>query len=132
VISSPEPSTHGDSVTLTATGTDARATGTVTFKDSGVRLDSVMLSDGVATYSTSDLTLGSHYITIVYGGDENFAASINVAYLHKVKAPPGINWWLIGRIIAAGVLIGKFFLLLWRRRRKRKQQPQAQPDAKPA
>ena len=92
-----------------------------------------MLSDGVATYSTSDLALGSHYITIVYGGDGNFAASINIAYLHAVKAPPGINWWLIGGVIAAGVLVGKFFfLLLWRRRRKRKRKPQAQPDAKPA
>jgi Tol biopolymer transport system component len=79
VISSASPSDSGQSVTFTATvaTTAGTPTGTVQFKDGSTNLGlPVDLSaSGVATFSTSTLTTGTHNITAVYSGDANFAAS---------------------------------------------------------
>jgi hypothetical protein len=80
VTSSVNPSRHKQSVTFTATvvanvpGT-AAPTGTVTFKDGSKTLHSVSLSSGKATYTTSSLSVGTHHITVVYGGSSGFLAS---------------------------------------------------------
>ena len=47
-------------------------TGTVTFMDGTTPLGSVTLSDGHASFKTSSLDAGSHSITVVYSGDDNF------------------------------------------------------------
>ena len=97
----------------------------MTFKDGETILGSSTLSNGTATYSTSTLSVGSHSITAVYGGDTNFAGTTSSVVTQTVKAAAGVNWGLIGGIIAAGVLVGPFFLLLiFRRRRKPKKQAQ--------
>jgi hypothetical protein len=81
----------------------------------------------VATYDTSDLSVGSHSITAVYSGDANFASSTSSASTLTVTKAGGVNWGLIGGIIAA-VIIGLFllFLLLFSRRGKNKPDQQAQ------
>ena len=79
LISSPNPSVFGQSVTFTATVAPTTGTGTptgmVTFKDGTTTLNTVMLSAGMASLSTSALAAGSHPITATYGGDTNFAGS---------------------------------------------------------
>jgi hypothetical protein len=64
----------GTSVTFTATVTSTTGTptptGTVTFKDGASTLGTGTLNgSGVATYSTSSLSVASHTITANYGGD---------------------------------------------------------------
>lgn len=81
LTSSLNPSYYGESVTFTATVTSASGTptGTVTFYDGTTELGAETLSSGVATYTTSALTVGSHTIKAVYGGDashESASASL--------------------------------------------------------
>ena len=61
-------------VMMTATITYTKATGTVTFRDGGAVLGTARLVNGTATFTTSDLPAGSHYITATYDGDGNFEA----------------------------------------------------------
>jgi hypothetical protein len=62
-------------VTAVAPGAGTR-TGTVTFKDGATVMGTGTLNaSGQATYTTSSLTVGSHVITAVYGGDGNFNGS---------------------------------------------------------
>lgn len=75
VTSNHNASVVGQSVTFTATVTASAGTptGTVTFKDGSTILASgVALSGGMATFSTSSLSIGTHTITAVYSGDGNF------------------------------------------------------------
>ncbi len=62
---------YGQSITFTATVTASSGTptGTVTFVDGTTALGSVSLNNGVSTYSTSVLSVGTHSITAVYNGD---------------------------------------------------------------
>ena len=71
--SSANPASYGQAVTFTATVSGAgNPTGTVTFQDGGTTLGTATLNgSGVATYTTGAFTLsvGTHSITAVYGGD---------------------------------------------------------------
>jgi hypothetical protein len=80
--SSANPSTSGTSVTFTATvaalpvlgESSVSPSGTVTFNDNlSGSLGTVTLSGGVATVSTSSLGQGTHVVTAIYSGDNNFA-----------------------------------------------------------
>jgi hypothetical protein len=79
--SSPDPSAFGQAVTFTATvtapGSPGIPTGTVDFTEGGADLTpgGVTVSGGVATFSISSLSLGSHVISAAYSGDPNFLAS---------------------------------------------------------
>ncbi len=81
LVSSPNPSAVGQSVTFTATvtgpsGNTTEPTGLVSFFDGTITLGSGTLNgSGVATYSTSELPAGSNSITAAYGGDSNFSGS---------------------------------------------------------
>jgi hypothetical protein len=76
--SSLNPSNVGQSVTFTAnvkpqfSGT---VTGSVTFYDGATALKTVALSGGVAKFTTSTLSSGSHNITATYNGSTNFTGS---------------------------------------------------------
>ncbi|MEI6197891.1 MAG: Ig-like domain-containing protein, partial [Verrucomicrobiota bacterium] len=91
LASSLNPSTNGNSVTFTATVqtngvTAAAATGTVTFLDGATTLGTGTVSGGVAGYTSSTLTAGSHSITAVYGGDSNYATSTSSVVSQVVNA----------------------------------------------
>ncbi|HSU67730.1 MAG TPA: Ig-like domain repeat protein, partial [Tepidisphaeraceae bacterium] len=79
VASSATPSTFGQSVTFTATVSDsmsASPTGTVSFLDGSTVVGTGTLNgSGVATFTTSSLSVATHSITAQYGGDTNFASS---------------------------------------------------------
>ena len=81
LTSSANPSTIGQLVTFTAAvtgsgGNTTVPTGTVSFLDGTTALGSGPLNGaGQATFSTSSLGAGSHSMTVVYGGDANFAGS---------------------------------------------------------
>jgi len=75
--SSPSPSAFYQQVTFSAvvTATSGAPTGIVTFKDGSSLLGTGSVSGGVASLSTSSLTVGPHSITADYGGDTNFSPS---------------------------------------------------------
>src|SRR5258708_28358698 len=78
LIDDPNPTTVGDTVTLTATVTGPAwtATGKVTFRDGIITLGSSDLGgNGVATFTTSTLHAGVHHIIAEYGGDVHFSPS---------------------------------------------------------
>ena len=86
----PYPSVIGQAVTFTATVTAAAPgsgtpTGTVTFYDGSTALDTATLSGGSAAFATSALALGSHPITVVYGGDTNFTGSTSPTFTEVVE-----------------------------------------------
>ncbi len=79
LVSSPNPSLFGQSVTLTGTLSGGLApTGTVTFFDGIALLGSNPVSAGVATRTTSSLALGVHPLQATYAGDDNHDA-VNTA-----------------------------------------------------
>jgi hypothetical protein len=85
VASSANPSVFGQSVTFTATISanspgSGTPTGSVTFEDGSTTLGTTTLNgSGIATFSTSSLSVGSHSITAVYGGDTDFTTSTSPA-----------------------------------------------------
>ncbi|HEX7314759.1 MAG TPA: Ig-like domain repeat protein [Pyrinomonadaceae bacterium] len=84
------PSTLGQTVTFTATVTSAAGTptGTVNFKEGVTTLGSDTLDgSGVATFSTSSLSAGSHIITAEYVGDTNFSGDTSDPLTQQVDAP---------------------------------------------
>lgn len=89
LVSSKNPSTFGQSVTLTATissTTSGTPTGVVTLKDSMTTLATVALdSSGKAALVISTLSKGSHSITAVYGGDGNFTGITSAVLKQKVN-----------------------------------------------
>ena len=96
VGTSGSPSILGTSVTFTATITVATGagtpTGTVTFKDGAATLGTGAVSGGTATFSTSNLSVASHSITAVYGGDGNFTGSTSASITQMVsKGTPTVS-----------------------------------------
>ena len=88
--SSVNPSVYGQAVMFTATVTatapgSGTPTGTVTFYDGSTALDTATLSGGSAAFATSALALGSHPITVVYGGDTNFTGSTSPVFTQVVN-----------------------------------------------
>jgi hypothetical protein len=96
LTSSLNPSTFGQSVTLTANISgqfSGVATGTVTFYNGSASLGSTSVSSNKATWTTSPLPTGTDSITAVYSGDSNFAGSTAAASNQVVnKATPSITW----------------------------------------
>jgi pimeloyl-ACP methyl ester carboxylesterase len=91
LVSSPNPSSLGDTVTFTATidavfpGTGI-PTGTVSFKDGLTEIGSGTLDAfGQAEFATSDLTVGDHDITAVYNGNEYFQGNTSSPVTQIVK-----------------------------------------------
>jgi Bacterial Ig-like domain (group 3)/FG-GAP-like repeat len=78
VTSGPNPSTHKQAVTLTATVSSAAPggpTGSVTFTNGTAFLGTSPLSGGVATFTTTKLPVGTLTINAKYLGDTQSAAS---------------------------------------------------------
>ncbi|HEV7765634.1 MAG TPA: M36 family metallopeptidase [Thermoanaerobaculia bacterium] len=83
---SANPSPFGSSLTLTATVTSigGTPTGTVTFFDGATNLGSSPLTAGVATLSTSSLSLGLHSLTASYGGDAGHTPSTSSSFSQTI------------------------------------------------
>ena len=75
LVSNPNPSIAGQSVTFTATVNPVAATGTVTFTEGNTLLGTGSVVSGTAVYTTSTLIVGSHIISATYGGTTNYAGS---------------------------------------------------------
>jgi hypothetical protein len=96
LTASVNPVAAGQSVVFTASVAavapgSGTPTGTVTFKDGNVVLGTVTLdANARATLSTRFSTAGSHTITAVYTGDDDFAGSSR-ALTEQVKAAPSRN-----------------------------------------
>jgi hypothetical protein len=69
--SSINPSSRAESVTFTAT-LPPNATGQVKFMDGSVVLGTATILHETASFSTSQLSIATHPITAVYGGDTNY------------------------------------------------------------
>ncbi|MES2391862.1 MAG: Ig-like domain repeat protein [Acidobacteriota bacterium] len=86
LLSSANPQTVGQNLTLTATvtSTDPGLTGTVNFMDGATSLGSATLTNGTASLNTSGLAFGSHTITAVYSGDTNHTTSTSTALTEHI------------------------------------------------
>ncbi|MGA2499634.1 MAG: Ig-like domain repeat protein [Tepidisphaeraceae bacterium] len=94
LTSSANPSAVGQSVTFTATVTATNGggvvpDGTITFLDGTTTLADVQTSTGVAAYTTSALTAGTHSITAIYSGDvtKDVLGETSAVLIQDVQAP---------------------------------------------
>jgi hypothetical protein len=88
VGSSANPSTFGQSVTLSAsiqTAFGGSATGTITFLDGATSLGAATVSSNAAQLALSNLSAGSHSITAKYNGDANFSGSTSAALTQTIN-----------------------------------------------
>src|SRR5262249_53214913 len=78
--------TAGTPVVFIASVTPANVTGTVVFFDGTTAMSGpVAVDQGIATFVTSSLSVGTHSISAQYGGDANFNASNSAPLRVKVK-----------------------------------------------
>ena len=87
VASSVNPSTFGQTITLTATvsGQGGTPSGSVEFRDGATLVGTAALDgNGVATLDASDLAVGDHQITAVYPGDDTFSGSTSAALTSRL------------------------------------------------
>lgn len=62
-------------------------TGNVTFSDGAVTLSTVMLdASGLASCQSSALAVGSHFITVNYTGDKNYATAVSGTLIQTVES----------------------------------------------
>jgi Bacterial Ig-like domain (group 3)/Autotransporter beta-domain/IPT/TIG domain len=89
ISSSRNPSSAGQAVTFTATvaGAGGTPTGTVAFLDNGSPIGTGTLASGIATFTTSILSVGSHTITASYGGDGAFKPGVSPGLTQTVSVP---------------------------------------------
>jgi hypothetical protein len=86
--SSLNPSYFGQSVTFSVVVTASNGqtpTYTVTFYDGGAALDTETLNNGVASFTTSALTVGNHSIVALYNGEGTFAGNTSAVLTQTVN-----------------------------------------------
>jgi hypothetical protein len=89
ISSSANPSPSGQPITFTATVSPSNGTipdgETVTFLDDNTTIGTSSTATDVATFTTSALSLGTHFITASYAGDINNTASTSSALTQTVN-----------------------------------------------
>jgi sugar lactone lactonase YvrE len=110
-LSSPATTTlAGEPASFTAVVTSATATpaGSVVFEEGGVSIGQAQLNaQGVATFSTTSLAVGTQMITAVYGGNGNYNSSTSAALQHTVVlATPSLILTGPGTTVDAGTTFG--------------------------
>jgi Bacterial Ig-like domain (group 3) len=85
LTSNRNPSTRGQPVTFSAAVSPSTATGIVQFFDGVSLLGSASVSGGVASLTTSSLSLGSHSLTAQYGGEGNYNGSTSAVLTQTVR-----------------------------------------------
>src|SRR5205085_1085970 len=93
LASSANPSVFGQPVKVTATvapvpSGSGTPTGTVTLFDGATQIGSGSLVGGSFAVTTASMSVASHAITAVYGGDANFLASSSAALNQIVNRAP--------------------------------------------
>ena len=87
---SPNPATAGQSVTMTATAVsnlpNQTPTGIITFSDQSGVLGTATLVAGVAAFSTSTLTVGTHQVVATLKPNGSFAPSTSSAVAELITA----------------------------------------------
>ena len=92
------PSHYGQSVTLTLTltpsaQTSVMPTGMVTLLDGNTAIRSSSLVNGIASFSVSSLTAGSHSLTAFYEGNATYGASTSQVVTQVVQQTvPVVSW----------------------------------------
>lgn len=82
---------YGSTITLTANVTGTMPSGSVTFKDGGTTLGVVNVAAGVATLTTSTLSVGTHSLSAEYSGDSiNNVATSSVATVTITQVTPAL------------------------------------------
>jgi hypothetical protein len=86
LTSSRNPSVSGQSVTFTARVTPVAAVGAVTFRVDGVAFGGLVPLDatGRARLVTSALAVGTHAVSVVYGGSSNYLPSTSGVVTQRV------------------------------------------------
>jgi len=85
LTNSPNPSTFGSAVTLTASVAPATATGSVQFFNGGMLLGSTNLTNGKASLTITYLPAGTNSLSANYGGDAGNAPSTSNASFQTVS-----------------------------------------------
>ena len=91
VTSTNNPFCSGSNLSFTATVNPSAATGTVQFFDGAISLGTATLSGGVATFSTSSLSAGSHPITAIYLGGGTYTGSTSAILNQTINTYPPIS-----------------------------------------
>jgi uncharacterized delta-60 repeat protein len=86
LTSSPNPSSVGQNVTFTATATPITATGTIQFTFEGSTSVTSTLVNGVASYVTNTLPLGTTQVRATYSGDATLLPGVSPIYTYTVIA----------------------------------------------
>jgi len=86
--SSVNPSTFGQQVIITASVAGDAPTGTIQFMMEGIKVGTpVAMTNGVATFSSAQLSVGAHKFTASYSGDSKNAPSSTLSpYVQQVTA----------------------------------------------
>lgn len=93
LTASPNPSTYGQAVTLTATVTPEGATGSVVFTEGTTVLGTDDLdANGVASIVVTNFNAGTHVVTATYGGAATYQPSSDTENVVVNKATPVITW----------------------------------------
>ncbi len=79
---------YGGPETLTATVSPPSAVGTVTFLDGSTSLGTANVASGLAVFTASSLTAGTHVFTAMYGGAQNSSGSTSNAVTVTVTVFP--------------------------------------------
>ncbi len=91
LISTPNPSEVGGSVTftVTSTSTDGTNPGPIQLTDNGSPLATIATPNaaGAYTFSTTSLTVGSHPIQAIFAGDNNHASATSNTVIQVVTPP---------------------------------------------
>ena len=85
--STPNPSTSGSPIQLSAAVTPSSATGSVSFFDGSVVIATASISNGLASVGVPSLTNGNHSITAVYSGDLTYLPSTAAVVKQTVLVP---------------------------------------------
>jgi hypothetical protein len=111
LTSSLDPAMSGQSMTFTANvvaaGSTAMPTGVVTFFDGSTVLGmKTLVGSGVASLSTSSLSVGAHAITASYSGDANSSASVSSVLTETVNGTVAAGGFSVSVTGAATVGVG--------------------------
>lgn len=88
LTSNPDSSVFGQAEMLTARVTPPAAGGTVQFKLDGTTIGGPVALDatGRATFATNKMTVGTHTVSAVYGGNVNYWSSTDTCHQRVTKA----------------------------------------------